>query len=262
MNRIAHITHELSDLRKNLRDHKIYGTLQNTRDIKTFMEYHIFAVWDFMSLLKSLQQSLTHVHTPWTPAKNPTLARFINEIILGEESDLNELNQPKSHFEMYLEAMAQMGASTSKIDAFIKEIKKGTEVEKALDNLQLEKRVADFTKYTFQIISPQKVHLIASAFTFGREDIIPDMFNEILSEGDINNEKYNKITYYFNRHIELDGDEHGPLALQMVSELCGDDAQKWKEVLDVAKKALRHRIHLWDAISDKIIEQKVSVNSY
>ena len=262
MNRIAQITHELSDLRKNLRDHKIYGTLQNTKDIKTFMEYHIFAVWDFMSLLKSLQQILTHVHTPWTPAKNPTLARFINEIVMGEESDLNELNQPKSHFEMYLEAMMQMEANTSKIDTFIKDINKGIEVGKAIDDLQLEKRVAEFTKYNFKIISTQKSHLIASVFTFGREDIIPDMFNEILSEGDINNEKYNKITYYFNRHIELDGDEHGPLSLQMVSELCGDDVQKWKEVLSVAKEALRHRIHLWDAISDQITEQKNSFNSY
>jgi|TARA_B110000046_G_scaffold131433_1_gene137934 hypothetical protein len=257
MNMIAHITQELSDLRKKLRDHKIYGTLQNTRDIKTFMEHHIFAVWDFMSLLKSLQQSLTHLQTPWMPAKNATLARFINEIVLGEESDLNELNQPKSHFEMYLEAMAQMGASTSKIDSFMKEINKGAEIEKALDHINLEKRVADFTKYTFQIISTQKVHLIAAAFTFGREDIIPDMFNEILSEGDINNENYNKITYYFNRHIELDGDEHGPLSLQMVSELCGDETQKWKEVLSVAKESLRHRISLWDAISDQILEQKV-----
>jgi len=262
MDALVYITHELSDLRKKLRDHKIYGTLQNTGDIKIFMEHHIFAVWDFMSLLKSLQQSLTHLHTPWTPAKNPTLARFINEIVLGEESDLNELNQPKSHFEMYLEAMSQIGANTAKINFLIKGINEGTELVKALDDLQLEKRVSEFIKYTFQIISTQKAHLIAAAFTYGREDIIPDMFNEILSEGDINNEKYNKITYYFNRHIELDGDEHGPLSLQMVSELCGDDTQKWKEVLAVAKEALSHRIHLWDAISDKIIEQKVSVNSY
>ena len=262
MDALVYITHELSDLRKKLRDHKIYGTLQNTGDIKIFMEHHIFAVWDFMSLLKSLQQSLTHLHTPWTPAKNPTLARFINEIVLGEESDLNELNQPKSHFEMYLEAMSQIGANTAKINFLINGINEGTELVKALDDLQLEKRVSEFIKYTFQIISTQKAHLIAAAFTYGREDIIPDMFNEILSEGDINNEKYNKITYYFNRHIELDGDEHGPLSLQMVSELCGDDTQKWKEVLAVAKEALSHRIHLWDAISDKIIEQKVSVNSY
>ena len=251
---IEHITQELSDLRKNLHDHRIYATLKNTKDIITFMELHIFAVWDFMSLLKSLQQSLTQLQIPWVPAKNAVLARFINEIILGEESDLNELNQPRSHFEMYLEAMAEIGANTSKIDYFIKEITKGTKIVKALDEVQLEKRVADFTKYTFQIISTNKAHLIAAAFTFGREDIIPDMFNEILSEGDINKNNYNKIRYYFNRHIELDGDEHGPLSLQMITELCGEDTTKWKEVLTVAKESIKQRIKLWDAISDKIIE--------
>ena len=251
---IEHITQELSDLRKNLHDHRIYATLKNTKDIITFMELHIFAVWDFMSLLKSLQQSLTQLQIPWVPAKNAVLARFINEIILGEESDLNELNQPRSHFEMYLEAMAEIGANTSKIDYFIKEITKGTKIVKALDDVQLEKRVADFTKYTFQIISTNKAHLIAAAFTFGREDIIPDMFNEILSEGDINKNNYNKIRYYFNRHIELDGDEHGPLSLQMITELCGEDTTKWKEVLTVAKESIKQRIKLWDAISDKIIE--------
>tara|TARA_X000001036_G_scaffold427001_1_gene455080 strand:- start:1357 stop:2139 length:783 start_codon:yes stop_codon:yes gene_type:complete len=259
---ITNINDELSQLRNNLRDHKIYRTLQNSEDIKIFMEHHIFAVWDFMSLLKSLQQNLTHLQIPWMPNQNANLARFINEIVLGEESDLNELNQPKSHFEMYLDAMIQIGASTSKIDSFIKEINEGTQVEKALDKIKLEKKVADFTKYTFQIISTQKVHLIAAAFTFGREDIIPDMFNEILSKGDINNEKYNKITYYFNRHIELDGDEHGPLSLQMVSKLCGNDTQKWKEVLAVAKKSIRQRIDLWDAISEIILKQKTSDTSY
>ncbi len=252
---IDHIINELSDLRKNLNNHRIYSTLRNTRHIKTFMELHVFAVWDFMSLLKSLQQRLTQLQVPWIPAKNAVLARFINEIVLGEESDLNEINQPKSHFEMYLEAMREIGADTSKIDFFIEEITKGTEVAAALNHTQLEKRVVDFTKYTFNIISTQKSHLIAAAFTFGREDIIPDMFNEILSEGDINKKKYNKITYYFNRHIELDGDEHGPLSLKMVSELCGEDTKKWKEVLGVAKNSIEHRIRLWDAISDKIVGQ-------
>ena len=252
---IKHIIHELSDLRENLHNHRIYSTLKNTRDIRTFMELHVFAVWDFMSLLKSLQQSFTHLQVPWIPAKNAALSRFINEIVLGEESDLNELNQPRSHFEMYLEAMKEIAANTSKIDCFIEKIIGGMEVGKALDYVELEKRVADFTKYSFHIISTQKTHLIAAAFTFGREDIIPDMFNEILSEGDINKQKYNKITYYFNRHIELDGDEHGPLSLQMITELCGEDDKKWKEVLSVAKESIRHRIRLWDAISDKIIAQ-------
>ncbi len=252
---INQIILELSDHRKNLHNHRIYSTLKNISDIRTFMELHVYAVWDFMSLLKSLQQSLTQLQVPWIPAKNAVLARFINEIILGEESDLNELNQPRSHFEMYLEAMKEMGADTSKIDYFIEEITRGTAVEKALDYVQLEKRIVDFTKYTFQIISTQKTHLIAAAFTFGREDIIPDMFNKILREGDINKKKINKITYYLNRHIELDGDEHGPLSLQMVTELCGEDTKKWKEVLVVAKESIKHRISLWDAISDKIIEQ-------
>tara|TARA_B100001057_G_C22512773_1_gene818605 strand:- start:25 stop:786 length:762 start_codon:yes stop_codon:yes gene_type:complete len=252
---IDQIIHELSDLRKNLHNHRIYSTLKNTKDVRIFMELHVYAVWDFMSLLKSLQQSLTQLQVPWIPAKNAVLARFINEIILGEESDLNELNHPRSHFEMYLEAMKEMGADTSKIDYLIGEITRGTAVEKALDYVQLEKRVVDFTKYTFQIISTQKTHLIAAAFTFGREDIIPDMFNEILSEGDIDKKKFNKITYYLNRHIELDGDEHGPLSLQMVTELCGEDTKKWKEVLVVAKESIKYRISLWDAISDKISEQ-------
>ena len=181
MNRIADITHELSDLRKNLRDHRIYGTLQNTRDIKTFMEHHIFAVWDFMSLLKSLQQSLTHLHTPWTPAKNPTLARFINEIVLGEESDLNELNQPKSHFEMYLEAMAQMGANTSKIDAFIKGINKGEST--IINDGYIQTSLTDLTKLfelegiDYNTIITNDIHKVVN--TYGIEAARTTLLNEI-----------------------------------------------------------------------------------
>lgn len=254
------IEHKLRDLRESLTHHKLYTQLSSIRDIQTFMEHHVFAVWDFMSLLKALQVNLTCTSIPWTPALNPALARFVNEIVLGEESDINEAGEPKSHFEMYLDAMTQVGADISQVTSFIKSIEEGAPLKEASENINLDRVVENFIEFTFDVIETGKPHLIASAFTFGREDLIPDMFIEIVNhaEKEDQSKSYNKLIYYLNRHIELDGDEHGPLSLQMITTLCGNDQKKWNDVLETARQALEHRIKLWDSISEAIVAPKAS----
>ena len=256
MNQIDILGQNLKGLRQSIRNHPLYQNINNLEDVKVFMENHVFAVWDFMSLLKALQCELTSVRVPWTPSQEPTLARFINEIVHGEESDVDQDGNPKSHYEMYLEAMEQVGASTQQIEHFVKLVSLGSSVNKSLKEVVLDKRVKDFVRYTFSLVETQKPHLIAASFTFGREDVIPDMFLEIIEKSKVHGKEYNKLKYYLERHIELDGDEHGPLSLKMVSNLCGDDQTKWQEAEAVAKQSLEKRIALWDAINDIILATK------
>lgn len=249
---VKHIELEIAPLRNRLNNHRLYQHLNSIEDVRVFMKSHVFAVWDFMSLLKALQSTLTTLSVPWTPSNDPALTRFVNEIVFAEESDLNEIGEPKSHFEMYLDAMRQIGANTEEIDTFIRLIREEMDINKALKTCIRDKETVDFLKYTFRVIASKKPHMVASAFTFGREDVIPDMFIEILKSTDPENKKFKKLKFYLERHIELDGDEHGPLSLQMMEKLCGDDADKWSDALSVAKESLEHRLCLWDMIASRI----------
>ncbi len=260
MTRIEHIEAELKALRHNINTHSMYAALSSVEDIKLFMETHVFAVWDFMSLLKALQQQLTNTNTPWTPKSNGTTSRFINEIVMGEESDINELGEAKSHFEMYLDAMNQIQADTSKINTFVSLIEHNNSIETASKLVGLNPSIRNFINFTFSVIATGKPHCIAAAFTFGREDVIPDMFLNIIEQSNTegSDNRYTKLRYYLNRHIELDGDEHGPMSLLMVKNLCGEDSEKWDEVLETAKAALQQRLNLWDAIDKAIRAQQNS----
>ena len=258
MNSIKYIETELKPLRNQINAHAMYGQLSTIEDVKLFMQNHVFAVWDFMSLLKALQSTLTNTTVPWTPKGNGSVARFINEIVMDEESDVNEKGEVKSHFEMYIDSMDQIEANTAPIKKFTNAIHNGASIDTAAAMIEMHPAIKAFLDLTFGVIAEGKPHCIAAAFTFGREDVIPDMFLEIIQQSKTSAEdgRYSKLLYYLNRHIELDGDEHGPISLKMVENLCGDDNTKWKETLLTAKSALQQRIELWGLITSAISNSK------
>lgn len=258
---IPTINQNIQEYKNQLLTHSLYEKVKTIDDLHCFLENHIYAVWDFMSLLKALQNKLTCTTTPWLPIGNPEVRYLINEIVVAEETDLALDGSRQSHFEMYLDAMQQCGANTQDITAFLENVKATQNIFVSIKQSNLHPNVKAFLDFTFRVIEEGKAHNIAAAFTFGREDLIPSMFTEILKNFQINfpETDLSKLIYYFERHIELDADEHGPMAMQMISELCGTNETKWKEVEEVSKQALEKRIGLWDAIKEQITQKELEL---
>jgi len=256
---IQEINQSISNYKNELLHHSMYDKVKSIEDLHCFLENHIYAVWDFMSLLKALQSKLTCTTTPWLPVGNPATRYLINEIVVAEETDLAFDGSRQSHFEMYLDAMLECGANTKPITAFLENVTATQNIFVSIKRSDLHPSVKAFLDFTFRVIEEGKPHKIAAAFTFGREDLIPNMFTEILKNFQKNfpETKLDKLVYYFERHIELDADEHGPMAMQMMNELC-DTETKWKEVEEVSILALEKRIGLWNAI-EELMEQKLEM---
>jgi hypothetical protein len=255
-----HINNSIKAQKSTLLQHPLYSKVKTIEDLHIFLENHVYAVWDFMSLLKALQARLTCTTTPWFATTNPETRYLINEIVLAEETDLTLDGKHQSHYEMYIEAMEACGADTTKINIFLSEIQSLQNIFVAIRKSDLHPNIKAFLDFTFRVIEEGKPHEIAAAFTFGREDLIPSMFYAILKnfQEQFPEKDLSKLIYYFERHIELDADEHGPMAMQMINELCEDDAQKWAEVKEISILALEKRIELWDAI-EEIITMKVEM---
>jgi hypothetical protein len=253
MTSVEKIQQEIAEIRAKLVAHPVYHQIQETEDLKIFMQHHVFAVWDFMSLLKSLQKELTCVETPWLPVGTANTRFLINEIVVGEESDIDENGIRISHFELYLQAMQQCGADTQKIEKLLAALRTGQTIKQALENVGLSESIKNFVNYTFEVIESGKPHVQAAVFTFGREDLIPEMFMEMVKDLNENSGGQTSIfKYYLERHIEVDGDHHSHLALQMTDELIAGDALKTEEALTAVKQALEARIGLWDGVVSSI----------
>jgi hypothetical protein len=235
---------------QGLANHPLYARLSSLETVRLFMEHHVFAVWDSMSLLKALQAELSCVQLPWIPKGDPELRRFVNEIVLREESD-EDLDGVRSHFETYLLAMWEAGADTRSIDAFLVQLRAGRSVPNALAAAEAPRPARSFVAATWQMASSGEAHRVAAAFALGREELIPDMFLTALdhldqSEGGC----LQRFRHYLSRHGELDRQLQGPAALRMLTALCDDEPELWKEAGTAAREALLSRKALWDAILD------------
>ncbi|WP_091381957.1 DUF3050 domain-containing protein [Actinokineospora alba] len=251
---IDRIRATIEPIRTEVARHPIYRRMSTTGDVAVFMAHHVFAVWDFMSLLKSLQRELTCVEVPWVPTTQPISRRLINDIVLVEESD--EFGEGYvSHFELYRHAMARAGADTGPIDAFLDQLRAGVDVATSLVKAGVPEPAADFVRSTWQVITEAPVHCQAAAFAFGREDLIPEMFDQVVAAG---GGRLDLFGEYLVRHIEVDGEQHTPMAMQMVADLCGPDGAKWSECARTLVGVLRARVRLWDGICAALDRQQTS----
>lgn len=254
--------------RNKLEQHPLLAgdVIQTIDDVRILMEMHVFAVWDFMSLAKALQHIACPSGGVWVP--NPhirKIGRLINEIILAEETDevpqahdpldfnLPAKKQYMSHFELYLEAMKEIGADTSKIDNFINTLQttKTRSLNQCLLDIPAPSR--DFCNSTFEIIATGEPHIIASAFAFGREKIVPVMFQRIIEQLDKGQIRAELLRFYLKQHIALDTDSHGPAAVKLVVHLCDEDHEKWKQAVSTAETSINARAKFWTAVQ-KVIE--------
>jgi hypothetical protein len=242
----------VAPLRETLLKHPIYTQVDSLDRLREFMGIHVFAVWDFMSLVKRLQSEVTVQHLPWMPPARPQVARFANEVVLGEESDLGPDGKPASHFELYLRAMDEIGAKTDEVRSLLARIEQGESWEVALRELNAPAGITDFVSETLRCAIYGSVVEVASYFFFGREDVIPEMFKKLLALWSEGAAEVPHFAFYLERHIELDGESHGPWAQEMLMALAGEDENKWMAATHAARSAISSRIRLWDGVAAHI----------
>lgn len=249
MNSLVALKKAIEPHQQALLTHSINSYIQSPTELANFMQHHLFAVWDFMSLVKKLQKELTSVDQPWVPKGTPEVRFLINEIVLGEESDVDQHGQYTSHFELYVRAMRELGIDVLPALMELTKCQSITDVLALLPSLEIPNSVRDFLTFTFESIQNRPIEEVAAIFTFGREDLIPGMFQLIVDQLKQDAPaKIETLVYYLERHIEVDGDHHSQLAYRMMEELCGDDTDKWARATQAAIESLQVRKRLWDGI--------------
>lgn len=242
----ADVARAVSGMRDALVDHGVFARIQDIDALRAFMETHVYAVWDFMSLVKRLQLDFTCMTLPWTPPRYRHASRLINEIVTGEESDVGLDGHPISHFDMYLDAMEQIGARTDEIRRFVASVHSARDWSAAVVDMEAPDHVRRFVTHTLTVATTGTTAEVIGAFFYGREDVIPDMFTRLLRDWSIDPSRVPALKYYLDRHIQLDADEHGPAAKLIVNDMLAEDPGLSDPMISGASAAISSRLDLWD----------------
>jgi hypothetical protein len=239
----------IESLRVRLEAHPIYAAVTTLEDLRVFMQHHVYSVWDFMSLIKYLQNEIAPARWPWTPGGDASVQRFINELVLEEETDIALPGHEghASHFVLYLAAMREIGADADTPMRFV-EMAAEEGIDAALGSGIAPAPSTLFTRTTFDFIASGKPHAVAAALALGREHVIPSMFRAFLSRMAVTDAQAPSFHYYLNRHVHLDEDFHAPLSLRLLAALCADNAAKWREAEAAAEAAVNARLQFWDGV--------------
>ena len=232
--------------------HPLYDVLHTPAAWRVFMEHHIFAVWDFMSLVKRLQRDLCWVDIPWQPRPHPHLSRFINEVVLAEESDDDGQGGYASHFQIYVQAMEDCGANTTAVRRFTTELQRGITPLVALRNAGAPPAAIAFVAHTLEVALHGTTAEVCAVFFWAREDLIPRMFTPLLQALESSGHRIDRLGYYLQRHIALDATDHGPLAERALDTLCAHSPTTRLAAQHAAARALKTRTHFWDRIWDQV----------
>ena len=241
-----------------LNSHKLFKDSEkfSEEELKIFMSYHVYAVWDFMSIVKYLQNHICPSFYPWKPSKYTKngIAHFINEIIYSEESDADEHGNYFSHFDLYIMAMKDIGVDIKEINNFILSSDLNDMKFETPNSFNIPNESMEFVKNTFKCLNSDSFANTAAIFTYGRETTIPDMFSKILNKIDVDNTNFSKLRLYIERHIDIDSSRHGPLSLKLFEYAHENNQDKYDEAIKYAIMSIDKRINLWDGVLNKIQE--------
>ena len=226
--------------------HPVFSLVTSLEQARTYMEFQVWCVWDFMCLAKAVQTGLGTFTIPWLPPKNGALLAAINEIISGEETDTGPDGKIASHFEIYLAAMHQAGADTTAINTFLQALRDGVNWEAALHKSGAHPGSIRYVSGTIRT-SLEPLHRSVASFCLGREELVPMMLVTMLRNIPRLPE-LEMFRWYIQRHIALDAESHGPLSSDLFDSIAGVDAETRQDALKTAAWAIAERADYLDVI--------------